>query len=119
MKTNRKQEYLFFVCARLISAALLIWAFGRHRYIFYESVKLIVCGVTVYGVYYTYKLEMKLWKVVFAVIAILFNPVLPVHLSRQAWEVYDLAAAGVLLLSVFLVKSANKDLKERGGGVSP
>jgi len=50
--------------------------------------------------------------VVFAVIAILFNPFLPVHLSRQAWEVYDLAAAGVLLLSVFLLKSANKDLKE-------
>jgi hypothetical protein len=50
--------------------------------------------------------------VVFAVIAILFNPFLPVHLSRQSWKVYDLAAAGVLLLSVFLVKSANKDLKE-------
>jgi len=50
--------------------------------------------------------------VVFAVIAILFNPFLPVHLSRQSWEVYDLAAAGVLLLSVFLLKSANKDLKE-------
>lgn len=112
MKTNRKREHVLFVCVRLISAALLIWAFSRHRHIFHELVKLIVCGVTVYGVYYTYKLKIKLWKVVFAVIAILFNPFLPVHLSRQAWEVYDLAAAGVLLLSVFLVKSANKDLKE-------
>jgi len=112
MKTNRNQEYVLFVCVRLIGAGLLIWTLGRHRYIFYELVKLIVCGVTLYGVYYTYKLQIKLWKVVFAVIAILFNPFLPVHLSRQSWKVYDLAAAGVLLLSVFLVKSANKDLKE-------
>jgi hypothetical protein len=112
MKTNRKQEHVLFVCARLINAALLIWAYARDGYIFHESVKLIACGVALYGVYYTYKLKMKTWKVVFAVIAILFNPFLPVHLSRQAWEVYDLAAAGVLLLSVFLLKSANKDLKE-------
>jgi hypothetical protein len=112
MKTNRKRGYALFACARLIGAGLLIGAFGGHRPLFHESVKLIVCGVTVYGVYYTYKLNIKLWKVVFAVIAILFNPFLPVHVSRQAWEVYELAAAGVLLLSVFFVKSANKDLKE-------
>ena len=110
MKTNKKQDYVLFVCARLISAALLIWAFGRHRYIFYQLVKLIVVGVTVYGVYYTHKLESKTWMVVFAVIAILFNPFVPVHLNRPTWEVLDLAAAAVLLLSVFLVKSANKDL---------
>ena len=112
MKTNKKLDYVLFVCARLLSAALLIWAFGRHRYIFYELVKLIVVGVMVYGVYYTHKLEMKTWMVVFAVIVILFNPFLPVHLSRQAWEVFDLAAAGVLLLSVFLLKSTGKDLKD-------
>ena len=112
MKTNKKQDHILFVCARLISAALLIWAFGRHRYIFYQLVKLVVVAVAVYGVYYTHKLEIKTWKVVFAVIAILFNPFLPVHLSRQAWEVFDLVAAGVLLLSVFLLKPANKDLKQ-------
>ena len=63
MKTNEKQDYALFVCARLISAALLIWAFGRHRYIFYQLVKLIVVGVTVYGVYYTYKFQTKFWMV--------------------------------------------------------
>ena len=104
MKTNEKQDFALFVCARFISAALLIWAFGRHRYIFYQLVKLIVVGVTVYGVYYTYKFQTKFWMVVFATIAVLFNPFVPVHLNRQTWKVFDLAAAVILLLSVFLLR---------------
>ena len=108
MKTSKRRDYVLFVCARLLSAALLIWAYGRHRYIFYQLVKLIVVAVTVYGVYYTHKLQNKTWMVVFAVIAILFNPFVPVHLNRQTWEVFDLVAAAVLLLSVFLLKFISK-----------
>jgi drug/metabolite transporter (DMT)-like permease len=114
MKANKRQNknYSLFTCARLISAGLLIWAFGRHRYIFYQLVKLIVVGVTVYGAFYAHTLKAKTWMVIFIVIAILFNPFVPVHLNRHTWEVFDLAGAGILLLSVFLLKSATKDSKE-------
>jgi presenilin-like A22 family membrane protease len=112
MTTSKEQGYVLFVFARLLSAALLIWAYGRHRYIFYQLVKLVVVAVTVYGVYYTHKLESKMWMVVFAVMAILFSPFVPLRLNRQTWEVCDLAAAAVLLLSVFLVKPTSKELRE-------
>ncbi len=100
-----------FSVARLISAALLVCAFGRHRYSHYQLLRLVVCGVTVYGAYYAYTLKIKIWMVVFAIIAALFNPFLPVHLSRDTWNFFDLATAAVLLLSVFLLKSENKGQK--------
>jgi hypothetical protein len=109
VKAHRTQGRILFVCARLIGAALLIWAYGRHRYIFYQLVKLVVVGVTVYGAFYAHTLKAKTWMVVFVIIAVLFNPFVPVHLNRHTWEVFDLAGAAILVVSIFLLKPASKD----------
>lgn len=40
------------------------------------------------------------WKWIFGVIAVAFNPIVPIYLSRSVWAVLDVAAALLLLMSM-------------------
>lgn len=39
------------------------------------------------------ELEKSGWAWVFGIIALLFNPIIPVHLSREIWAPIDIMAA--------------------------
>jgi hypothetical protein len=44
----------------------------------------------------------------FAIVAILFNPVVPVHLTRHAWAPIDIAAAILFLASIPRLQPARR-----------
>lgn len=96
-----------FIIARVIAAILLFLALDRHAYGYYKVLRFVVCGVNVYGVYLAAKLEKIGWVLTFGIIAILFNPLIPIHLRRGTWQFIDLAAAVLLLLSIFLLRKSH------------
>lgn len=96
-----------FAIARIIAIIFLVLALGRYPYGYYTLIKLVVCGVTVYGACFAKKMEKIGWVWSFGIIAVLFNPVIPVHLySRSTWQFIDLAVAVVLLISIFAVRKS-------------
>jgi hypothetical protein len=47
---------------------------------------------------------------VFGIIAVLFNPVIPIHLNRDNWTTIDVTVAVIFLFSInYLKKSDAKD----------
>jgi hypothetical protein len=93
-----------FTIARIIAAILLFLALDRHPYGYYELLRFVVCGVSIYGLYFSAKLEKIGWAFTFGIIAILFNPLIPIYLRRGTWQFIDLAVAVLLLLSIFLLR---------------
>ena len=103
-----------FTIARIIAAILLFLALGKHPYGYYKLLRFVVCGVTVYGVYFAIKMEKIGWVWTFGIIAVLFNPLIPIYLRRGIWQFIDLAVAVLLLLSIFLLRKSHSgqvDLK--------
>lgn len=98
---------LFFKIAKAISIILLIMAVGDHPYSYFEWLRLIVCATSVYGIYIEINNGRNPVAILFGIIAVLFNPVLPVHLSRATWLGLDLLAA-LVLASIFFF---DKDTK--------
>jgi hypothetical protein len=96
-----------FTIARIIAAILLFWALDRHPYGYYTLLRFVVCGVTAYGVYYALELQKNGWAWAFGIIAVLFNPLIPIHLKRDIWAIIDLAVAILLLLSIFLLRKSH------------
>ena len=47
---------------------------------------------------------VQAWSVLLALVAVLFNPFIPVHLARQTWFYLDLAAAAVFVAHLILVR---------------
>ena len=92
------------VVARFIAIALLLWALDRHPYGYYQILRWVTCAAGVYAALTAYSLQKTAWVWVLAIVAVLFNPVIPVHLSRDTWQTVDVVAAGVFLVSVFMVR---------------
>lgn len=95
------------ICFRLalfVGALLLLLALGRNPYGYYNFLRLYVTALSLYGAYVASGLERQRWFAFFCVTAILFNPLFPIHLTRDLWAVVDVVLAGVLLASLVLFR---------------
>lgn len=60
-------------------------------------------GVCVAAIYGALQFENR-WKWVLWILALLFNPLVPIRFGRDAWQVVDGIAAGVFFIASFLKK---------------
>lgn len=83
----------------LLLAILEIWPYS-----FYQVLRWLVCSTAIVNAYDEYN---KFGKTVFvfmmAGIAILFNPIAPILLSRGVWIIFDVVAA-LIMFSFFKAK---------------
>ena len=84
--------------------ALVVGSFRIRSYGFYTLLRLIVCGVAVYGAIRANSQERTGWACLLAGVAVLFNPLIPVHLTKNVWVVLDLATAGLLGVVAFILR---------------
>lgn len=88
------------IIAKLIAAIMLFAALGRHGYDYYTLLRWIACGVAAYTAFQAAQIKKVGWVIVFVIVAIVLNPVIPLHLKRESWAFFDIAAAVLLLLSI-------------------
>lgn len=74
--------------------ALLIIALLHLPYFYYQLMRWCICGCAGYIAYQHYKEKgCGFLTVAFIVIAVLYNPIAPIHLFREAWAVINIVAA--------------------------
>ncbi len=83
----------------LLPTTLLLLALLPFPYGFYVMLRLIVCSTSVLLTYDEYRLRGRVsgWAIVLAGIALLFNPLIPVHLTRDTWVPIDVATGALLI----------------------
>lgn len=95
-----------------LAAIMLLLALAPWPYGYYQVLRLVVCGVSVYTAFVTYQWG-KLWATwVFGFIAILFNPLIPIHLSRELWQPIDVICALMFTVVAITLKKPVKTLVE-------
>jgi CheY-like chemotaxis protein len=110
--THTKLANFGSIIAKLIAAAMLFAALGRHAYDYYTFLRWIACGVCAYTAFQAIQTKKTGWLFVFVTAAIVLNPIAPLHLKRATWATVDTAAAMLLLLSIaFLDISRPRDDK--------
>ena len=102
----------FGVSAFSANAMLMAVAMQRLPYSFYEDLRLYTLVLCAVGATCLWA-QGKRWEVApAAIIALIFNPIEPLHFARQDWASMNLAAAVVLGFSAYLcfnVKSKGAD----------
>ena len=95
----------------LIPAAMLLLAMAdmpSGYYVFMRIVVCLACAVVAYG---SYKREDSLNSsaILFGLMAILFNPIIPVYLyDREIWMPIDIIGAIVFVIKGLVFKSTNR-----------
>jgi hypothetical protein len=90
-----------------VPAIMLVLAFGAWPYGYFMLLRVIVflgASLLAFDIYRRAG-DFELWCVVFVAIAVLFNPLLPVHLTRAVWGVIDPAVAGLFAVHFFVSRT--------------
>lgn len=83
----------------IISIALLLIGLADLPSGYYTVVRIVVCFVSCLSCYLSYKTDDRIGiaTIIFAILAIVFNPIIPVYLyDKDFWAVIDVAAAILL-----------------------
>lgn len=93
----------------LIASAMLMGALTDLPYGYYQLLRFVVCGVSVYVAYTAYDWQ-KMWVMwLFGLIAVLFNPLIPIHLSREIWQPIDAVCALLFATVAFLLRKPQEE----------
>lgn len=96
-----------------VATLFLLGALAEWPYGYYRLVRIVVCGACVWVGLFAHA-QKRGWAVaVFTFIAVLFNPVLPIHLTRQIWLPIDLITAALFVLASFTVTERHGESGER------
>lgn len=89
----------------LTSAALFLGAFSLPIG-YYTLLRILVTISAVLIVINEYKGEVGPFQILFGLLAIVFNPLLPVYLhNKSVWTVIDIVTAGIFLAKSFSISS--------------
>ena len=98
----RHHPSLWLAPAALLILALLPWPYG-----FYNLLRLAICVVSAWLAYEQWKHDDAVsgWVVALGAATLLYNPFLPVHLTREIWSVLNIATAGLFLGHLRVLKN--------------
>lgn len=81
---------------------------GKWPYGYYTLLQIIVCGAAIYIGIIAHDDE-KLWLMwVMVGVVVLFNPLIPIHMERDTWLVFDAGAGVVFAIAAVVLRPANK-----------
>lgn len=78
---------------RLFVAGTLFWALSPHDYGYYVFLRWITSGAAVLTSIQLHRANHAGPAFGFAGLAVLFNPIFPIYLSRSTWSVLDIGTA--------------------------
>ena len=90
-----------------VCAAVLFVGAAPLPYSYYILLRFVGCGAFALAAYVSFTRGGKSLPWVFVLFAIIFNPFVKIHLSKELWALVDVAA-GVLLLAT------SKHIKSKG-----
>lgn len=85
---------------------LLVIAILPLPYAYYTFLRLSVCAVSAYLAYqhFLYQDSVDRWVVLLGAVALLYNPFVPIYLTREIWIVLNLIAATTFVLHLVVLK---------------
>ncbi len=90
---------------QLIAGLMLFLALNPYNpYGYYILLRWVCCGVFAYLAFRAFGSGQQGWVWVLGITAAVYNPIIPVHLTREIWPVVNVITIGIAAASVFAIK---------------
>jgi len=92
---------------------LFLALFNGWPYGFFTLLRFVVFASAAYVTWMAYEAQKEKWVWIFGLLAIVFNPFIPLYFGRDFWVIVDFVVAMFLVVSIFIFKIPKKieDLK--------
>lgn len=100
MDTRETIKYKNIASIVAIVALLLAIPSGFWPYGYFVLLRWVVAGIALFNLWAAYNLQKMGWVWIMGGIAILFNPILPIYLSKGMWIFIDLVVVFMFIASI-------------------
>jgi hypothetical protein len=101
----------------IVASAIALIATEKMPYGYYTLTRIVVCAFAVYLAYAGWDAGVfsRLWSITFGLVAALFNPILPVYLTRRTWFPIDVSVALLFAAHLaFILLTSKRDRSTTG-----
>lgn len=88
------------------SLMLLIALNPGNPYSYYTVMRFVCCGCFIFLAILASEQKLARWPQVFGVLAVIYNPLIRIHLDRSFWSVVNVVTIGIALASIKAMKPA-------------
>lgn len=93
---------------------MLLWALNpSNPYGYYVLLRWVSCAVFAYLACQASASKEREWVWVLGVAAAIYNPIVPVHLTREIWSVVNVVTIAMAVASIFVIKPV--EVKQSAG----
>ena len=100
-KENKSMQFLKNNWFKIGAILFLLGALADNPYGYYQFLRWVILVIGAYSAYLVYNTEKKIWAWIFGIIAILFNPIIPLTFQRDIWQTIDVIVAIIFFTSLF------------------
>lgn len=98
-------KYLLLLCTGLLFISLADLPIG-----YYTLLRIVVTIGAIATIIYEFENGINFWVISFGVIAIIFNPLIPIYLNdKSAWVLIDIISAIFFLIKSFSLNKLQKE----------
>ena len=90
----------------IISIIMLLLALLPLPYGYFVLLRIVVCLSALYFAWYSYEINKPAWMWGMGFIALVFNPIIPLHFGREIWVVIDII--GAIIFGIYLIKTSKR-----------
>ncbi len=108
------KTWLGFNWLKLVAIALILGVLGSNYstlytlpYAYYQFMNWAVVGAALAVALQSFKQNKKYLTWFFVFVAVVFNPIAPIYLSQNIWQIADIVVAALFIFSFFLVRAKN------------
>ncbi|NQT79222.1 MAG: hypothetical protein HQ555_02365 [Candidatus Aminicenantes bacterium] len=95
----------------IVAIFLLIAVMPIKEYSYYILIRWIVCLAAIYIAYCSYEAEKIYWIWIMGVVALIFNPIIPLNLGKGIWTIIDVITALVFVVTIFIFRNRKSNTK--------
>ncbi|HZH08937.1 MAG TPA: DUF6804 family protein [Microvirga sp.] len=100
----------------IIPALLLCIALAKLPYGYYTFLRIVTCGAAGFLAWREFQEAQKLtlWGLALGASAIIFNPIIPLHLARSIWMYLNLGVAALLVGHMLATRRGLASVPDQG-----
>jgi hypothetical protein len=95
---------------QFVVSGMLLWALNPgNPYGYYTVLRWVCCSAFCFLTWLAFQRRQQGWAWVLGTIAAIYNPLVPVHLTREIWSVINVVIVGIAMASIFAIKWSIED----------
>ncbi len=93
--------------------AMLLWALvPSNPYGYYVLLRFVICGVCAFLAFRMIEIQRHGWVWILGITALIYNPIVRVHLNRELWSVVNIVTIVLLAVTIVVLHGGHTQLHQ-------